>query len=1424
MAKNDDNDSLDLTSRRSKKSNTRSTMSSKSNVSNETKDVLKDLDLTSRRVKQINEEKLKGEKKITAEKEKQVKQEKQITSEKKNQVKQDKEINKNQAQKLETEKKITNEKKKQTSERSKESASRKSISSYSNKELSNEIEATKQAIERARTYKEIDESARRLDRLQREYVDRNKDLVKQLKEISNERQDFYKQESEDRKKQKQLQDEINNAETDEIKSLLEQSRKINESLADSRRDAVDFQRQIERLNIRNTDQIEDYWKTYYEGQDKAVEKQEELNEKIKEARDAYKEINNKKTSTTNSILGRMGVDTNSDIFKYLSSDRNDSSLSQSAKDLSKASAKMELAGSVNEIAVDSIKTILNKWLDRFKSGMDNITSVYEDTYSRISATMDINQSQYHDWQNDVSRILQEEGVNNAVTVSEAMTELSRLAKEGFTDLESTSEMSVRNIQNRIINPFVDTITEAYENLQYQFGTNFTKTITGMSGYLSEIAGSNRVFSKSINTVIQNLEPVALASQKELLSGKEYAMIEQAVNDGKMTWSRGINVITAASDVINDPSGALMSGDVGKMSAVTSGAYLEGMDAVLDQFVKIGEFATSDNAISQGTAAKTMGQTIYDLIGSYGNGYDINTSFQKGAENYEKHGGSASDYYEEAIKNMSNGQYTTEAQQKANIAENASTIVATFKEAYPDWYSFLELIASEVGSLVKIFVGSQIFKGLGNVLGKITGIGGGSSGGGLLSGIGSKLSSAGTYVGSGLANGFSNAAPTALGAGKIGAFTGPAGAVAGAAGVAAGGAMAVKGGMDVYNDFKNDDVSWKTGASAVGAVGGAAGAGALLALGASNPIGWAALAVGGIALAARGIAEQVEAYNESMEDSMIKYSKQVDDEVAQKEAQQKKEVNNLKVVEERARRMENTDNIKSLLIENGIATEKELQDERYNQKDALMSLTKEYIESTEKINKATNSAYKGLEKLEYGDKAEYANKSKEFMSYIMKGPGQKKMYEQGEDEREVTVGIIEAIWNSTKDNYDQLGDKEKDIVDKMKEYQTEIEAGTLSWEAVDDIVNTMDNRKTETNNLISSAMSKDEITEQFASNKTIRERFGNIKQYISVDNEKLANTLGKALENDTSKESARQLLDDFKDISGIQNYDDLPSETKEVVDQIINEKGLDSYKIGSNYIPFDQIAQLHKGEAVLTAETTSDLKDFLGTSNIKDWNESLGLGVRDVLTKYLDNSEITSLSSEEEKELLENISTGQSEGFESLVESSKNIETVIAGLIEQPEDQDKEDVMQTLVQGISDNVVSVSDNSSLIKDSIDDIKKAFLISNEDGENDVSNTLDLIFGRMKESLFGNLISYEPVVSEVDGVSQVTEYNEELKVSGIDDLSSNVSEGFQAVSDVVIDQTKQLVLKMDEIISAIVSTRNNRNSYSTFTNRDSSQFSLS
>ena len=209
-------------------------------------------------------------------------------------------------------------------------------------------------------------------------------------------------------------------------------------------------------------------------------------------------------------------------------------------------------------------------------------------------------------------------------------------------------------------------------------------------------------------------------------------------------------------------------------------------------------------------------------------------------------------------------------------------------------------------------------------------------------------------GGGLASGLKN-----LGGGLATGTTGTVGAgLAVAGGALAGGAMAVKGGMDIYNDFANNQVSGKTALSAGGAIGGAVGAGALIALGASNPVGWVALAVGGLALAGRAAWEYAE-YCEKSTDATEELQKATNAEIRQKQDKDKKEELLLANYQERIKQSGDFETAKKLAIEAGITTEKEMQQKEIDSMEALQALTDEYIRSRKKLNEDTTQYLKNI---------------------------------------------------------------------------------------------------------------------------------------------------------------------------------------------------------------------------------------------------------------------------------------------------------------------------------------------------------------------------------------------------------------------------------------------------------------------------------
>lgn len=870
----------------------------------------------------------------------------------------------------------------------------------------------------------------------------------------------------------------------------------------------------------------------------------------------YKNAMNSINSTDNFSSGRNNNVNSGDSDVAKAADKLSESVDKKNKD---DKENISASKRVLNVFTNSVKDVLTQWSNRFFSGMNRIVDTYEATYKRVSVITNTNQKNYQDWQNRVSKDLQDQGLANNVTVSQAMEEMSSITDRGITDFGKASEMSMQNIVNKVIAPYVDTTTSAYTDLQMKFGENFTNNISGMSSYLSDIAGSNRVFKNSINDVIDKLEPVQLWADKQLMSGEDYARVEALVASGQMTEKQALELVSQAAEAIENPYEALTNGTTAQKVAVATGSYLNGMDATMGSMGNVAGLSESDNAIMQGAAGTALGTLSW--TGSYS---DVNKIAEGLNAEIEDYGKTSEDYYKEMLNNFKNDQYNTAEELRANLAENASTWLATFKEEYPEWYTFLGSMAKGISGILGILMADKFL--------------GGSGGSGILSGIGGKLSSAGTYIGSGLANGFSKSATTAVGAGKIGALTGTGGAIAGAAGTLAGGAMAIKGGMDVYNDFKSGDVDAGTAMSGVGAVGGAVGAGAMLALGASNPIGWVALAVGGIALAGREIydlATQTGDISDELE-------QQTDARVRNIEQQNKEEEKNLEVLKGQIEQEQDIDKQKKLIAEAGIASEKELQDEQYNNRDALIALTDQYIDSAKKLNEEETDAFKELEKVQNEQQNELSKKMFEILD---------KSYGNMTDEDKAAAGDFAREYYENLQEKASAGTLSKDEEWRYNKINEAINKGDIDLyddeftsKELDYIMHKGSNSTS--NDIVRSMLANQEFMTSLTGNESVRDSLGT-GIYGRMDTSQVASLITEAVNAETESQ-ARTALDSMKELGA--TLDNIGENNKKSIEDVMNKWGFESFAKGTDYIPYDNFpALLHKGEAVVTASGADILR-------------------------------------------------------------------------------------------------------------------------------------------------------------------------------------------------------------------------------------------
>lgn len=862
-----------------------------------------------------------------------------------------------------------------------------------------------------------------------------------------------------------------------------------------------------------------------------------------------------------------------------------SNFTKQSRGLTAASLKFEAASGIFDAAVKVIKGFADIWIKRFENGLNKVADTYEALYQKQAVLSGINERQYQQAQKDMRDNIKQMGLDDNLAVTEVMNETSDYISKGITDFGKASQMGQLSAINKVLAPYLDMQSDAMTSLELAM-PGISKSMAGIGKYVSDTVGQNRFTQKNLQNLIELTEPVSLAAKKDLLGEEGLAMIEDLVSKG-MDMQTATQMATDIAGAVADPLKALQGDNVALASAIAAGKR---------DFTGIAEYAMgTERQIMKGTdrdlgsAAALQGAGLWGVYN-----FDFDKNFGEVIDNLNSgkyRQTNSTKTYNDLVTKFSNGDLTTAKQEKDILAENLSVDLAIYKERWPDLYQVIRELGSTIVKALAMYLGA---KALGGLLGK------GGGGSGLISTIGAGLTKfAGTGVGYNLMG-----SGAALGINNVAAAT-----AAGAAGVVGGGAMAVKGGIDVYNDFKNNDVTWKTGASAAGAAGGAVGAGALLALGASNPVGWVALAVGGIALGARAVGEAMEKEAKSRETAMNTYQKQIDEEIKQREISQDKQIRSLEVLKTQVEKTSDVEKAKQLLEEAGIATKEELQKAEYNNKDALVALTNQYIASTKTHNEEDNKALKGLKEMDAKVKSDYADSTSDYLDWIVEGAGNKKMYKLTDNERALSNETVAAIAKYGEKNYDSLDKNEKKIYDKIKSYGIEnAKNGNLSWENIDDIMNTMDNNKSEMRTLVKNALGDSEILQDFTTNRTAMNRLGNKAVYLNIDwQSAFDNYLSPATQNGVTDEQARSYLDKFKAATFTSSLDEISNgEAKKYIQNIIDSHNLGSYAIGSDYIPADGLSYLHEGEAVLTKSAADVLR-----SNTR-FNASSVYGVSDAI--------------------------------------------------------------------------------------------------------------------------------------------------------------------------------------------------------------------
>lgn len=420
-------------------------------------------------------------------------------------------------------------------------------------------------------------------------------------------------------------------------------------------------------------------------------------------------------------------------------------------------------------------------------------------------------------------------------------------------------------------------------------------------------------------------------------------------------------------------------------------------------------------------------------------------------------------------------------------------------------------------------------------------------------------------------------------------------------------MAIKGGMDVYNDFANNQVSGKTALSATGAAGGAIGAGALIALGASNPIGWIVLAVGGLALAGRAAWEYAE-YCKKSTDATEELQKATEAEIRKKQDKDKKEELILEQYQERIKQSGDLETAKKLAIEAGITTEEEMKEKQIDSMKALQDLTDQYVKSKQQFNDDTTKYLKDLKAENNKDQQafiqEFLKKYGEDMDYKDLGSKDYKALNayglemQSYAQSLIDAGKISASGDTSNDAYKHIAYMVKNgLMDNNYydntfsewDYRILFRAGTNADRRVVGKQMLLANGGEYYNNVLLDSYVRDVLGNKYNTNYTM----GN-EQAISNTIAMLQEVINSNEDQEAKKKKVQSYISSLKSY-GLYDKDKLPNTEKTILENAMLSAGIESYRSGLSYVPYDDyLANLHEGEAVITAATANELRNLITT--------------------------------------------------------------------------------------------------------------------------------------------------------------------------------------------------------------------------------------
>lgn len=364
--------------------------------------------------------------------------------------------------------------------------------------------------------------------------------------------------------------------------------------------------------------------------------------------------------------------------------------------------------------IDGGKQFVDIWINRFESGMRRIVDTYEDTFHNVSVLADTSQKAYGQMQDDMQSYLRNNNIDNAIKISDVMQGMHDAVMQGITNAGEAQNIALQNSITKAINPFIDTNTDAYLDMQASLGSDFVNSANAIVKAVNDgTASTTRFISKNIDDMLTQFEPVILNAKSEQFD-KQFAEmaadLEAAVASGAMTSQQAEEYKQSMYSMTNDPYNTITnSNDISlvrsMLDSLQNGDFenqnIEGMLKTL---------AENDRRLYEGTQDAFSRSIVQSNIGSNRTSIwqDSDALNEIAKIINDKNSGDYGDALNSVTDGLKNLEDTyTNLQQKDTGAENNMTDIAQLEQWYPDTTKILKQMAGTLTSILAAIAGNFI---------------------------------------------------------------------------------------------------------------------------------------------------------------------------------------------------------------------------------------------------------------------------------------------------------------------------------------------------------------------------------------------------------------------------------------------------------------------------------------------------------------------------------------------------------------------------------------------------------------------------------------------------------------------------------------------------------------------------------------------